>query len=100
MSADELARLRARVDDIDGQLVELLARRREVVSELAVEKRALGLGAVDAARETALRERWAEIADRAGLPREAALAVLEAILGPSRSHVVELFRRDGGGAAR
>lgn len=88
MSIDATRRL---VDEVDASLVELLAKRRALVAELAREKRAAGLGAVDAAREEALRARWAELARAEGLPEQVALTVLEAVLRESRSHVREVL---------
>lgn len=92
----ELAALRKRIDEIDRGLVGLLAERRRSVAEVARVKKTLGLGAVDSARELELRERWAKMAREAGVPEEAALGVLDAVLGPSRAHVVALLRNEGG----
>lgn len=46
-----LQEMRARIDIVDTQLIELLNERFEIISELAVYKAANGLPAYDAARE-------------------------------------------------
>jgi chorismate mutase len=91
-----LAELRASVDEVDARIVALLAERRRLVTGLAEAKRAGGLHAVDSAREAEIEARWREVAAREGLPEEVALAVLRAVLGSSRAHVVALLARDGG----
>jgi chorismate mutase len=60
MSADftkDLERIRAGIDGVDNGLVELLARRRKLVLELAKIKKALDLPIYDRRREDALFER-------------------------------------------
>lgn len=53
----ELNRIRAGIDGVDNALVELLAKRRGLVLELAMIKKELGVPIHDRARERALIER-------------------------------------------
>ena len=53
----DLERIRAGIDAVDNGLVELLARRRELVIELAKIKKALNLPIYDRKREQALVDR-------------------------------------------
>jgi chorismate mutase len=53
----DLDRIRAGIDGVDNALVELLARRRELVIELAKIKKALDVPVYDRKREQALVER-------------------------------------------
>ena len=55
--AKELDRIRADIDAVDNGLVELLARRRELVIELAKIKKTLDLPIYDRKREQALVDR-------------------------------------------
>jgi 3-deoxy-7-phosphoheptulonate synthase len=72
---------RRTIDELDGELVRLLARRMAVARGV----RALKSGDVrDAAREDALLDRWARRADEAGLSRFLAGRVLHEILLHSR----------------
>ena len=87
MTLDEL---RARLDVIDDELIDVLARRAKLVDEIWAWKEANGAGRFDAEREAALRERLLQRAEAAGLSREAIAAVLSQIVGkrlasPSRS---------------
>ena len=82
-----IAPLRSEIDTVDARLVAALAERRRIVEQLALAKAEGGLAPVDAAREDALAQRWAALAAHEGLPIDVALAVLEAILATSRSHV-------------
>ena len=45
-----IARLRDRIDDLDGELLDVLARRGELVQQIGRLKRQAGLPMVDAAR--------------------------------------------------
>ena len=55
--AKELERIRVGIDALDSGLVELLARRKEFVIELAKIKKALSLPIYDPKREQALVDR-------------------------------------------
>lgn len=87
---DQLSALRAAIDEIDRALVEHLARRRTATDALAAHKRAAGLPALDPGREAELHDRWRAAARACGLPDDAAIAVLDAILAVSRRRMQSL----------
>ena len=74
----ELDDVRQRLDDLDRQLVEILARRFESGNQAARLKAELGMPMHDPAREEQVMEQAAEWARAAGLPE---------------AEVAELFRR-------
>lgn len=76
-----LEALRAQLDDVDAELIAVLARRAGVVAEIWAWKSQHGVPRVDAARETALRERLLSQAEALGLSRTAINAVLDRIVG-------------------
>ena len=77
----ELTRFRAELDQLDEQLISLLARRSATVRALWLWKAAHGLARVDAAREAALRARLLDRAVGQGLDRAAVAGVLDAVVG-------------------
>jgi prephenate dehydrogenase len=84
--AASLIEERARIDDLDRELVHLLARRAELARRVAHSKEALGLAMRDPVREAAVfasRKAWAEAV---GLDANAVLDVYAAILRFSRAH--------------
>jgi len=94
----ELDGLRAAVDAADAALMDAMARRLAAVRAIGEWKRQRAVGAVDRAREDALRARWAERAAEAGVPEGMAAAVLGAVLDGCRAEVermVETTRARG-----
>jgi len=81
MTTDELARLRAVIDDVDDRLVALLADRAAAVRELWAWKHRHGVDRRDPAREAALRARLLEKAESLGLDRAAVERVLASVVG-------------------
>ncbi len=80
----ELGELRARIDGIDAQILDLLAERAEVVAGVAEAKRERGAPALDPEREKHLLERI--LARGAGrFPKRSLLAVYREILSGSVS---------------
>jgi chorismate mutase len=65
-----LAALRTRIEQIDRDLVDLIAERTEVAREVGELKRELGLPVLDPAREAAVVRRAGTLARAAGLPDE------------------------------
>jgi chorismate mutase len=65
---------RALIDDIDGELLSLLARRREVSSQIQALRVEAGGSRVEHSRENAIIRRWADSLGDGGA--ELALAVL------------------------
>jgi len=81
----ELAQVREGIDEIDRDLVALLARRAELARRAGRAKQAIGATVLDAGRESALltdRARWAK---EAGLDEEGVDDVFRSILRLSRT---------------
>lgn len=87
---EELGELRRAVDEADAALMDAMARRLAAVWAIAEWKRVHAVGAVDRAREDALRQRWAERAAARGVPEAMAAAVLDAVLDGCRAEVARL----------
>ncbi|HMS03654.1 MAG TPA: chorismate mutase, partial [Gemmatimonadaceae bacterium] len=76
--------VRAMIDAVDRELLQLLARRAALVGEVAAYKRQHGLKVRDLTREhTVLRDRG-ERAEALGLPREEIESVFRVLLRASR----------------
>jgi chorismate mutase len=76
-----LEKLRARLDGVDAELIELLARRASVVAEIWAWKQQHGVARIDPPRELEVRARLLAQADALGLSREAVSAVLDQLIG-------------------
>jgi chorismate mutase len=63
----ELQDLRVLIDEIDEQVIALLARRFEATAKVGALKATIGLAAVDTAREESQRARYAHLAAKYGL---------------------------------
>ena len=77
----KLEEMRAQLDELDSELIELLARRASVVEEIWAWKQQHQVARVDPAREVELRSRLLTQADALGLSREAISAILDRIVG-------------------
>lgn len=64
MSNTDLSALREQIDELDAELVVLLARRFRITQKVGLLKAAQGLGAVDSEREARQEQRLAELAVR------------------------------------
>ena len=73
--------LRAQLDELDAELIRLLARRAGLVQEIWAWKQAHGVPRLDPAREAELRARLLAQAESLGLSRDAVSAILERIIG-------------------
>lgn len=82
--------LRAMIDALDRELLQLLARRMALVSEVAAYKRTHGLKVRDLAREQAVLHDRGERADALGLPREEIESVFRVLLRASREQQAAL----------
>jgi chorismate mutase len=80
----EIPELRASIDQIDRQIVELIAERLRLVMQVGEVKRRRGLNAYDPERERDLLERVGRFAPK---PLEAAMAqrIFECIIEESRN---------------
>jgi len=77
---EQLVALRRVIDDIDADLVQLLARRFEATNEVGVLKARYGLPAADPAREQEQRERLSAMAADNGLSASVVLGVFREIV--------------------
>lgn len=82
---ERLAPYRAEIDAIDRAVLELLARRRELVRALFALKDAEAIPRVDPARERALLDARREAAVALGLPPELSDALFRAVLASSHA---------------
>lgn len=80
----KLVALRAELEGVDAQLVELLARRLEIARKIGAEKRAAGLPLQDPRREAQVVATVAKNARRAGIPEEAARDIVWPIVAMCR----------------
>jgi chorismate mutase len=76
----DLADIRRRIDDLDRQMVALLAERARLVGEVVRYKRSHHLGVVDRGREDAMLARIADLAKDAGLDPRVAQQVLRTVI--------------------
>lgn len=76
-----LNELRGQLDELDAELIRLLARRAGVVREIWAWKQVNGVPRVDRVREAELRARLLAQAEFLGLSREAISAILDRIVG-------------------
>ncbi|MCE5234385.1 MAG: bifunctional chorismate mutase/prephenate dehydrogenase [Mizugakiibacter sp.] len=80
-----LAGPRERIDDIDRQLLDLLAQRNRIVNEVITTKVAQGLPIFDAAREDDKIERFRREAEASGVDADWAEDFLRMIMSSSRA---------------
>ncbi|MEA5444457.1 chorismate mutase [Gammaproteobacteria bacterium AB-CW1] len=83
-AAAGLSRSRKAIDEIDREILQLLARRTEIVSDLAVYKQALGLPVRVPERELEKTSGFRQQAAALGLDRDWAEQFLRMIMGASR----------------
>lgn len=76
----ELKSLRTEIDEIDGKIVDLLASRFRLTSEVGRLKAQHALGAVDLQREAAQEARFRELAERNGLNPELVVRVFRSVI--------------------
>ena len=86
----ELLPLRARIDDIDHQILDLLRQRNEVVTEVASIKQRTGFGIRDYLRERELLEDRGSRAKECGLRSEVIESLFRVILWASRDRQAAL----------
>ncbi len=90
--SEDLARLRARMDALNGRLLTLIERRVAFARRIGRAKQALGLAGADPARERAMLAALLGAA-RGGIPRVDLERIFRAVFGASRRAV----QRDGRG---
>lgn len=79
----ELSETRERIDEVDGEILQLLLRRAELVRRAQRVKAAAGRGIVDPEREARLLGMRSQWALEAGLDPQGVRAIFEAIIGMS-----------------
>lgn len=79
-----LSEARELIDDVDREIVALLARRARLSARAAAAKADLGVAVRDPRREAALLEARRREAEKLGLDPDAVASIFEAILGFSR----------------
>jgi chorismate mutase / prephenate dehydrogenase len=77
--------LRQQLDALDGEVLELLARRMQVVEQIALVKRAQGLGVRDFERERQVLDERCQWARALGLPPEPVESIYRQIMLASRN---------------
>jgi chorismate mutase / prephenate dehydrogenase len=77
--------LRQQLDALDGEVLELLARRMKVVEQIALVKRAQGLGVRDYERERQVLDERCQWARSLGLPPEPVESIYRQIMLASRN---------------
>ncbi len=99
--ADDIEQMRAELDAVDAALVDLLARRSELVTRIGRDKARRGLATRDFERERAVLDRVGELAAARGvdvaLARDVMLRLIDASL-TTQEH--DRMRRAAGGAGR
>lgn len=82
--SDDLAALRARIEQVDASLVALIAERQQLARRVGTHKRACGLPVIDPAREAAVITRAGMLARDAGLPEDHMRALFRQLVALSR----------------
>jgi chorismate mutase/prephenate dehydrogenase len=85
-----LAALRAMIDAVDREVLQLFARRMAIVAEVAAHKRTRGIRIRDVDRERRLLGDRADRAEKLGLPPETIESVYRLLLMASRDHQAAL----------
>jgi chorismate mutase/prephenate dehydrogenase len=89
-SPRSLPLLRAMIDALDREILQIVARRMALVGEVAAYKRMHGLRIRDARREREVLDDRARIAEELGLPRGEVESVFRILLRASRDHQASL----------
>ncbi|NLG63098.1 MAG: chorismate mutase [Candidatus Cloacimonetes bacterium] len=79
-----LVALRRELEQLDGQLIRLLAERERLAREIGAAKRAAGIPTLDPAREAAVVRRAAALAREHGLDEEVVRAVFWKLIASAR----------------
>ena len=82
--SDELAALRARIEQVDASIVALVAERQQLAHSVGMHKRSHGLPVIDPAREAAVITRAGILARDAGLPEDHVRALFRQLVALSR----------------
>ena len=80
--SSSLQDLRAQIDAADSELLQALAKRMQLIKQIAPLKH--GKPVTDASRESEVRERWVNRAAELGLAPEFATALLAVVFAESK----------------
>ena len=89
-SQQSLAELRAHIDELDRELLRVMARRMSLVADVAAYKRAHGLRIRDPAREHQVLDDRRDYAGHLGLPVGEVESIFRVLLRSSRDHQAAL----------
>ncbi len=81
---EELARLRAEIEQVDRAMIRLIAQRVGLARRVGAVKHKAGLPALDPGRESAVIRRVSELARDEGAPEEDIRSLYSYIIGMSR----------------
>lgn len=84
MSEDRLEELRAQIEAVDRELVQLIGKRHDLVLEVGRAKEALGKPVLDPPQEARVVRRAAEIARELGIDEEMTRDVIWRIIAGAR----------------
>lgn len=88
-AAGRLQALRERIEQIDRELIDLIAERVRIAREVGVVKRELGAPTLDPAREAMVVRRAGELAREAGVGDEDVRYIFWHLIGLSRRAQLE-----------
>lgn len=71
--------LRRSIDQLDNELLEILAKRAELVARIQEEKRRMGIASLDPKREQAILDRLVNLG-KGRLPEKAILSIFREVL--------------------
>ena len=80
----DLDALRARIEQVDRKLVELVSERQDLARRIGEHKQAVGLPTLDPRREAAVLRRASELAAELDLPPEDVRDLFWVLIGLSR----------------
>ncbi len=89
LTPDPIAQLRSRIEEMDRELVQLLARRCQLAQAVGEQKRSNGLPMVDPAREASVVRSAAASARSQGLDAEGVRQILWCVIGLARQAQVD-----------
>jgi chorismate mutase len=95
-----LDRLRAEIQQLDEQLVRLLADRARIARETLAAKHAAGMPLLDPPREAAVVRRAGTLARAAGLPAEEVREIFWRVIGLCRTLQTQLGPDQDPGASK
>lgn len=90
---DELASLRAEIDEIDQQIILLLGVRFRCTDMIGELKQAHGMDLLDTRRESQQVARIRRLAEEAGVPPELAENILHEVIDTVVAHLTRLRER-------